>query len=76
MPVSRCVVIDITLAEYLIEIVCDLQTKKFERRKFYRCITVKKRNRKLLETLIERETIQIDYASEEITVTFLNNRSQ
>lgn len=57
------------LVEFFIEMGCDLQRRNTKGENFIDALQLQ-RNRKLLENLIERETIQIDPVVGEVKVTF------
>ncbi|CAF3813134.1 unnamed protein product [Rotaria sordida] len=59
------------LVEFLIEMGCDLQRRNSKEESFTDALRLQ-RNRKLMENLIERETIRIDNASGEIKVIVAN----
>jgi hypothetical protein len=57
--------------EFFIEMGCDLQRRNSKGKNFIDILQLK-RNRKLLENLLERETVQIDSVAREMKVTLVN----
>ncbi|CAF1084872.1 unnamed protein product [Didymodactylos carnosus] len=59
------------LVEFLIKMGCNLQIRNSNNQNFIDALQLK-RNKKLLENLIQRETIQIDHVSGEMAVALAN----